>query len=116
MCADKEEAIHILEEHVARLRDVEAEYLRLRELHGSATEVRRWLVDQYGPSRFESRYVLRPNREFTINGYTYRTDANGRLISATGDLHLEDGVRNQAHQLQAGGVDRRYEDEYGGGM
>lgn len=114
MCADKEEAIHILEEHVARLRDVEAEYLRLRGIHGSAAEVRRWLVSEYGPSRFESGYALRPNREFNINGYTYRTDANGRLISATGDLHLEDGVRNQAHQLQAGGADRRRGDVLGG--
>ncbi len=33
---------------------------------------------------------LEPNKEYTINEYTYKTDEQGRIISAEGKLHLKD--------------------------
>ncbi len=33
---------------------------------------------------------LLPNNTYEINGYTYETDDNGRIISAEGTLHLKD--------------------------
>lgn len=34
----------------------------------------------------------------------YRTDAEGRIISASRVLHRENGVRNSTHQRKVGGV------------
>lgn len=33
---------------------------------------------------------LLPNNEYEINGYKYKTDEKGRIISAEGDLHMKD--------------------------
>lgn len=33
---------------------------------------------------------LLPNNEYTVRGYEYKTDENGRIISASGDLHWKD--------------------------
>ena len=36
------------------------------------------------------RYELRPNNEYTLNGYTYKTDKRGRIVEAKGELHLKE--------------------------
>ena len=57
---------------------------------------------------------LQPNDTYESNGYTYRTDADGRIVSASGELHLvDDHVRNPEAQLLAGGDDRAIRDDGG---
>ncbi len=57
---------------------------------------------------------LLPDTEYTVNGNTYRTDENGNKIScdAKPEIH-EDGKRNISEQREAGGEDRK-EDDQGG--
>lgn len=47
------------------------------------------------------------------NGYEYEKDSQGHILYAGGDLRLEEGIRNQSAQLQAGGADRRSDDDGG---
>ncbi len=64
-------------------------------------------------SHFSSTYTLKPSTTYTANGYTYQTDEKGRITSAEGTLRLEDGKRNTAHQIAAGGEYRLSTDEGG---
>ncbi|MDT0112318.1 DNA/RNA non-specific endonuclease [Listeria booriae] len=57
-------------------------------------------------NHFLSEYELKPNVKYDSKGYLYKTDDLGRIKQAKGDLRAENGVRNQSHQLQAGGEDR----------
>lgn len=36
---------------------------------------------------------LEPDAEYTMNGYKYKTDSQGRVVSVEGDLYLNDGGR-----------------------
>lgn len=54
-----------------------------------------------------------PNETYVSNGYTYTTDELARPISGGGKLRLESGIRDQAAQLNAGGVDRLLGDQGG---
>lgn len=55
-----------------------------------------------------------PHLDITHNGYTYRTDAQGRVSHVSGQLTLNKGQsRNTRAQLEAGGADRRATDQGG---
>lgn len=112
VCTDKQQAIHILEEN-GDPRKAKKEYNKLRKQYSSATELREALEKKYGKSRFTDTYELRPNNKYTINGYTYVTDELGRIISARGDLRLENGKRFGNHQSKAGGIFRLKTDDGG---
>lgn len=62
---------------------------------------------------FEDTYKLKPNVEYEVNGYHYKTDRHGRIVHCEGSLQLEKGKRNTDHQTKAGGEDRRETDEGG---
>ncbi len=54
--------------------------------------------------------VLKPNITYEVNGYTYKTDSQGRIISATGTIDQakmdNPGKRNSYAQRMAGREDR----------
>lgn len=55
-----------------------------------------------------------PNLNINHNGYTYKTDAQGRVNQVSGQLTLNKGqTRNQRAQLEAGGADRLPTDQGG---
>ncbi|TYQ14651.1 UNVERIFIED_CONTAM: DNA/RNA non-specific endonuclease [Acetivibrio alkalicellulosi] len=56
---------------------------------------------------------LKPNIEYTANGYNYKTDDKGRIKSVEGQLVLEEAKRNKYHQRIVGGEDRLETDEGG---
>ena len=56
---------------------------------------------------------LPPNATLTQNGYSFSTDASGRLKSASGQLYLQPGVRDPAAQMQVGWGDRLSTDHGG---
>jgi len=56
---------------------------------------------------------LQPNCEYQINGYTYRTDQLGRVIEASGNLHLTGEPRQPLTQENVGGKDKRPTDDRG---
>ena len=57
---------------------------------------------------------MEPNDVYESNGYIYKTDDAGRIISASGELHLaETHIRNPNAQVVAGGVDRAETDDGG---
>lgn len=62
---------------------------------------------------FSSTYTLKPKENYDANGYSYETDKLGRIIRCEGSLSLEDGKRNTAHQVRAGGEYRLENDEGG---
>jgi hypothetical protein len=65
-------------------------------------------------TRDGQRKVLKPNVEYTTpEGYTYRTDDKGRIISAEGKLNLGEGKRNNHAQKVVGREDRQPGDEGG---
>lgn len=47
------------------------------------------------------------------NGYEFKVNENGQLMSASGDLRLEEGIRDSKGQLEAGDT-YRHEDDDGG--
>jgi len=56
---------------------------------------------------------LKPNAIHSSCGYTYKTDALARLKNYSGQLRLEEGLRNTKAQGLAGGIDR-LADDHGG--
>ena len=62
---------------------------------------------------FSSTYQLKPYEAYEANGYRYKTDKYGRIVTCEGTLRLEDGKRNTAHQTRAGGEFRLETDEGG---
>lgn len=56
-----------------------------------------------------------PDTEYVLNGYTYHTDAQGRVTLIEGNVRFpdEDSVRNQVDQRTSGGMDRAYGDDGG---
>ncbi|TKI50724.1 hypothetical protein FC748_03125 [Lysinibacillus tabacifolii] len=58
--------------------------------------------------------VLKPNVEYkTPEGYTYRTDSNGRITDCEGTLVLGTAKRNAYAQRTVGGKDRKPDDDGG---
>lgn len=68
---------------------------------------------QLEKQHFASAYQLKSNEDYESNGYHYETDRYGRISSCEGNLRLEDGKRNTAHQAKAGGEYRMETDEGG---
>lgn len=68
---------------------------------------------QLEKEHFASTYSLKPNENYDVNGYSYETDKLGRITRCEGSLRLEDGKRNTAHQVRAGGEYRLENDEGG---
>ena len=64
-------------------------------------------------AHFDTTYSLKPNEKYEANHYSYETDRYGRIKHAEGSLRLEDGKRNPAHQVKAGGEYRLEHDEGG---
>ncbi|MCD7911092.1 ribonuclease YeeF family protein [Bacillus velezensis] len=65
-------------------------------------------------TRVNRRKVLKPNIEYTTPiGYTYKTDQQGRIVSAGGKLDLGAAKRNKYAQRIAGREDRLKTDEGG---
>lgn len=56
-----------------------------------------------------------PNAEYTLNGFTYHTDAQGRVTMIEGPARFEgeDSTRNQRDQKTSGGMDRADSDDGG---
>lgn len=69
--------------------------------------------DKEEDSHFASTYSLKPNEQYEVNHYSYKTDRYGRIKQCEGALHLEEGKRNTAHQVKAGGGFRLESDEGG---
>ncbi|NIA00850.1 DNA/RNA non-specific endonuclease [Massilia sp. CCM 8734] len=57
---------------------------------------------------------LTPNVEYELNGYKYKTDAEGRIKSAEGELRLESGFRRESQQVAVGVDDGRLPNDAGG--
>lgn len=57
---------------------------------------------------------LKPNSQYEVNGYTYKTDGQGRIIEAQGVLKLEKGGRNPYAQRTVGVGDGRLPGDQGG--
>lgn len=68
---------------------------------------------QLKKEHFASTYTLKPNEYYDANGYSYETDKLGRITRCEGSLRLENGKRNTAHQVRAGGEYRLESDEGG---
>ncbi|MBN1468665.1 MAG: DNA/RNA non-specific endonuclease [Fusobacteriaceae bacterium] len=45
-------------------------------------------------TKVNGKKVLKPNIEYEANGYKYKTDGQGRISGAEGELRLEEGKRN----------------------
>ncbi|QWH00699.1 cytoplasmic protein [Bacillus mycoides] len=68
--------------------------------------------DQF--TKEKRKKVLKPDVEYTSKeGYTYRTDSEGRVASCEGSLQLGDGKRNNYAQRVVGGDDRLVDDDGG---
>ena len=79
------------------------------ELHDAAI-----VADAVEPVELDALGPMKPNDCYESNGYTYQTDASGRIISASGELHLDDTrIRNPDAQIMAGGDDRALNDDGG---
>lgn len=57
---------------------------------------------------------LKPNLEYGKNGYSYKTDAQGRISEVQGSLKLEKGGRNPYAQRTVGKGDGRLTGDHGG--
>jgi hypothetical protein len=57
--------------------------------------------------------TLTPNADYVVNGYTYRTDAAGRVENVSGRLELHTADRN-GYQQQVSGREDRLPDDQGG--
>jgi hypothetical protein len=64
------------------------------------------------PAELNAR-ELRPNADYVVNGYTYRTDAQGRVTGVEGDLDLSVADRNGYQQRVSGREDRLPDDQGG---
>ena len=56
---------------------------------------------------------LTPNADYVVNGYTYRTDAQGRVADVEGQLDLHTADRNSYQQGVSGREDRLPDDQGG---
>lgn len=97
---------------------VEAGLLDLKKGSDTATEMVKKAPTkvEYGDhfTKEGRRKVLKPNVEYTSTaGYTYKTDEQGRIISAEGKLNLGEAQRNTHAQKVVGREDRLPDDEGG---
>lgn len=78
------------------------------ELNGNIYE-----TDDNGQT-YKKNGKLLPNVEYTVNGNTYKTDARGRIVSCDANpKYTEEGPRDNEKQLEAGGEERRVNDDGG---
>ena len=63
--------------------------------------------------KVKRRKALKPNTEYEVNGYKYKTDELGRIISCEGSLKLEKGERNEYDQIIVGREDKEKTDDGG---
>ncbi|MCI4592634.1 DNA/RNA non-specific endonuclease [Sphingobium sp. BYY-5] len=57
--------------------------------------------------------TLKPDADYLVNGYTYRTDAQGRVSDVEGQLDLQTADRNSYQQGVSGREDRLADDQGG---
>lgn len=57
--------------------------------------------------------ILKPDADYVVNGYTYRTDAQGRVSDVEGQLDLKTADRNSYQQGVSGREDRLPDDQGG---
>ncbi len=69
-------------------------------------------LDDNGKLYREGDHLL-PNTSFEMNGYNYKTDDMGRVISAEGKLRLSDDPRNMERVRNKEGQEYRAQDEQG---
>ncbi len=63
---------------------------------------------------FDPEIGIQPNDTYESNGYIYKTDDQGRIVNASGELRLDDNpVRDPDAQLAAGGDNRALTDDGG---
>ncbi len=78
------------------------------ELNGNIYE-----TDDNGQT-YKKNGKLLPNVEYTVNGNTYKTDARGRIISCDANpKYTEEGPRDNEKQREAGGEERKENDDGG---
>lgn len=56
---------------------------------------------------------LVPDNQYEINGYKYETDSQGRIVRASGELHLSDMGRKTINENRVGGDDKCDTDDRG---
>lgn len=84
-----------------------------RRFGGEATETaaRREVIELEGGRKgawnSELNGPLRPDTDYLVNGYTYKTDGQGRITEVSGELDLSTADRNTYQQRKAGdsGID-----------
>lgn len=64
------------------------------------------------PAELNAR-TLRPNADYVVNGYSYRTDSAGRVTGVEGTLDLKTAERNGYQQSVSGREDRLPDDQGG---
>jgi hypothetical protein len=57
---------------------------------------------------------LAPNSSYSLNGYKYTTDAQGRIKTVEGELRLDSAERSKHAQRTVGADDGRLPDDHGG--
>lgn len=78
------------------------------ELNGNLYE-----TDDSGQT-YKKNGKLLPNIEYTVNGNTYKTDARGRIVSCEAKpKYTEEGPRDNEKQREAGGKERKENDDGG---
>lgn len=71
---------------------VNSEFKKAAEEKQEISEITKYLDDN--GTKYRERDNLLPDMEFEVNGYKYKTDDQGRVISAEGQLQVKDHVRN----------------------
>lgn len=70
-------------------------------------------IDENGDI-YKQNSELLPDKEYVVNGNTYRTDENGRIVSCDSEpSYTEGGSRNLKEQKESGGEDRQDNDDGG---
>ena len=78
------------------------------ELNGNFYE-----TDDNGQT-YKKNGKLLPNVEYTVNGNTYKTDSRGRIVSCEANpKYTEEGPRDNEKQREAGGQERKENDDGG---
>ena len=78
------------------------------ELNGNLYE-----TDDSGQT-YKKNGKLLPNVEYTVNGNIYKTDSHGRIVSCEAKpKYTEEGPRDNEKQREAGGEERRVNDDGG---
>lgn len=74
---------------MAESKDGKSEALEQQNPHQEVKDGKTYYYDDNG-ELYRVGNELKPNSEYEINGYKYKTDEKGRIISAEGKLHLKE--------------------------